>query len=123
MADRFFRLGVVYVLLGMALGIHMAASGDHSQAPTHAHLNLLGYVSFFLFGLFYKAYPLASEGRLPTVHFWLANLSVVGLTISLIILFLGNPEADPLAALFSLIALLAMALFAYIVFRATAKDK
>ena len=42
--DRLFlRIAVVYVLAGMALGIFMAMSDDHSQMPTHAHMNLMGW--------------------------------------------------------------------------------
>ncbi len=48
-----FQAAVLLVLVGMAWGIAMAASGDHSTHPAHAHLNLLGWVSLFLFGLFY----------------------------------------------------------------------
>jgi len=38
----------------MAWGIFMAASRDHSSMPAHAHLNLLGWVSLFLFGIYYR---------------------------------------------------------------------
>jgi hypothetical protein len=34
-----------------------AAAHDHSIMPAHAHLNLLGWVSLFLFGIFYKLIP------------------------------------------------------------------
>ena len=33
------------------MGIGMAASQNHSIMPAHAHLNLLGWVSLFLFGI------------------------------------------------------------------------
>jgi hypothetical protein len=37
----------------------MAASRDHSSTPAHAHLNLLGWVSLFLFGIYYRMHPTA----------------------------------------------------------------
>ena len=45
-----FQAAVVFVVAGMIWGIVMAISEDHSAMPAHAHLNLLGWVSLFLFG-------------------------------------------------------------------------
>jgi hypothetical protein len=47
----FFGAAVIYALAGMALGIVMGASGDHSLAPLPAHINLLGWASLALFGV------------------------------------------------------------------------
>ena len=44
-----FRAAVLLVVAGMIWGIVMAISQDHSTFPAHAHLNLLGWVSLFLF--------------------------------------------------------------------------
>ena len=46
-----FQAAVVIVVAGMIWGLQMAISRDHAALPAHAHLNLLGYVSLFLFGL------------------------------------------------------------------------
>jgi hypothetical protein len=46
-----FKIATVMALAGIAMGIGMAASHDHSLMPAHAHLNLLGWVSLFLFGI------------------------------------------------------------------------
>ena len=119
LASRFVRLSVVYALIGMALGIAMAISGDHSQMPTHAHINLLGYVSMMLYGLFYKSYPKAAEGRLPMVHFWVTNAGLIGISIGIGLVYGGVPEAKPIAAVSSLVAIAGMAIFAAVVFRAT----
>ena len=48
-----FRAAVVMVVAGMIWGIVMAITEDHSTFPAHAHLNLLGWVSLFLFGIYY----------------------------------------------------------------------
>ncbi len=119
LANRFVRLSVIYALIGMSLGIAMAISGNHDETPTHAHINLLGYVSMMLYGLFHKAHPKAAEGKLPAVHFWLSNISMVGIGIGLFLTFGGMPEAEPLAAVSALAMLASMAMFAVIVFRAT----
>ena len=51
------RLAVVYLVIGVGLGIAMGMSGNHTQFPTHAHLNLLGWVSLALIGLTYRQFP------------------------------------------------------------------
>ena len=51
-----FYAAVVAVLVGMSWGIVMAISQDHSAMPAHAHLNLLGWVSLFLFGIFFDIF-------------------------------------------------------------------
>ena len=57
-------MAVLYGLGGMVMGEIMAASGDHSQMPVHAHINVLGWVSLAIFGFFYKTHPAAAEGKL-----------------------------------------------------------
>jgi hypothetical protein len=52
-----FIIGVLAGITGMGLGIHMAASEDHSLAPAHAHLNLLGWVTMMLYGLYHRYAP------------------------------------------------------------------
>ncbi|HET7197492.1 MAG TPA: hypothetical protein VFI86_02415 [Burkholderiales bacterium] len=58
-----FRAAVLFVLAGMAWGIQMAVSGNHQAFPAHAHLNLLGWVSLFLFGVFYHLHPQLDGSR------------------------------------------------------------
>ena len=48
---------VLFALAGMIWGMVMGATGDHSTFPAHAHLNLLGWVTLFLFGLYYHQHP------------------------------------------------------------------
>ena len=52
-----FRIAVLFALVGMIVGVYMAASHDHALAPGHAHINLIGWVSLFLIGLFYERRP------------------------------------------------------------------
>jgi hypothetical protein len=41
-------------LCGMGLGIFMAMNHDFAMMPVHAHINLLGWVSMALYGLYYR---------------------------------------------------------------------
>lgn len=115
------RLSVIYILIGMTWGLHMAISGDHSTYPAHAHLNLVGYVSVFLYGLFYRSLPDRPAGRLEWSQFALAHIGVVVMVPGIALAHADNMAlGEPLAAAGSLITFAGMILFALIVFRRTA---
>lgn len=114
---KFIRCAVVYGLIGMCLGIYMAASNHHDQGPTHAHLNLLGWVSMAIFGLVYRAFPSLAEGALPKVHFWIMNVGIIGMIAGLFLMFSGHMEFVPLSAASSIVVLIGMLVFAFIVYR------
>ena len=114
---RFFRTAVIYALLGMAGGIYMAASHDHSQMPAHAYLLLLGWVSMFLYGVFYKLFPAAQSG-LAALHWWIANIGLIVMVAGIIIIYGRAPErGEILATVGALTNIAGMVLFAVIVFR------
>ena len=114
---NFLRCAVTYALIGMAIGIYMAASNQHEQAPTHAHLNLLGWVSMAIMGLVYRAYPAMAEGSLPKIQFWLMNVGIIGMISGLALMFSGRMEFVPLTAASSLVVFIGMLLFAVVVYR------
>ncbi len=57
--DASFKISSFIAVVGVSLGVYMGLSTDHSLAPVHVHLNLIGWVSVFLFGLFYRMHPSA----------------------------------------------------------------
>jgi cbb3-type cytochrome oxidase subunit 1 len=87
----FLRLAVLFAAVGVSLGYFMGVTHDFTVAPVHAHINLLGWVSMFLYGLFYRAFPEAQTGALPLIHFWLAAAGlpiVAGPTLVVLGMFL-----------------------------------
>ncbi len=54
---NFILAGVAYLLVGISFGIYMGSSGDHSYAPLHAHINLLGFTLMTVFGVLYRVFP------------------------------------------------------------------
>ncbi|HEX2554523.1 MAG TPA: hypothetical protein VHL98_12540 [Microvirga sp.] len=112
-----FRLAVLFVVAGMAMGIGMAASHNHAIMPAHAHLNLLGWVSLFLFGIYYKMHPRLETSRLALVQVVVWSVGTVIMTASVAAIHLGYGAAEPVAALSSLVVLGAMLLFGYLVYR------
>jgi hypothetical protein len=112
-----FRLAVLFVIVGMAMGIAMAMSQDHSAMPAHAHLNLLGWVSLFLFGIYYERRPALDRSRLALIQVGVWSGGTVLLTIGVAAVHMGYAAAEPIAAISSIIVLAAVLLFAYFVFR------
>jgi hypothetical protein len=110
-------VGVVVLLVGMLAGIEMGIRQDFALAPAHAHLNLIGGVLLFLFGLYYRLVPGAGTAGLAKTQGWLhitgAILFPAG--VALVILKGESFIAAPIVG--SLIVTVAMALFAVIVFR------
>ena len=115
--DRWFlRVAVIYALVAMLLGITMGISQDHSQAPTHAHLNLVGWVSMALYALVYRQWPAAGQNRLALIHFWVANVGAILLNAGVYALMAGNMALEPVAIAGSLVTIASMLLFAFIVY-------
>jgi hypothetical protein len=49
-----FSYAAMSATIGMCLGIWMGVSGDHTLGPIHAHLNVIGWLSMAVFGLYYR---------------------------------------------------------------------
>jgi UDP-N-acetylmuramyl pentapeptide phosphotransferase/UDP-N-acetylglucosamine-1-phosphate transferase len=98
MSQWLLRIAGLYLVAGITLGIVMAASHDHSQMPLHAHLNLLGWVTLGLVGLWYRVQPEASKTLLARIHFTLHNLALPVLAVALYNILRGNEAAEPFEA-------------------------
>ena len=61
------RVSAVILVAGMLAGIDMGIRQDFLLAPAHAHLNLVGGVLLFLFGLYYRLIPEAGMTTLAKV--------------------------------------------------------
>ena len=66
-----FRSAVLILVAGVIWGIAMGISEDHSTFSAHAHLNLLGWVSLFLFGIYYHLPPSLDSNRLASMQVWI----------------------------------------------------
>ena len=112
-----FRLAFLFVIAGIAMGIGMAMSQDHSIMPAHAHLNLLGWVSLFLFGVYYERRPNLDASRIARIQVYVWSVGTVILTVAVAAIHLGYTAFDPVAGIASLLVLGAMLLFAYFIFK------
>jgi hypothetical protein len=110
-------MSVVVLLVGMLAGIVMGIEQNFILAPAHAHLNLIGGVLLFLFGLYYRLVPAAGATTLAKVQGWLHMIGAILFPAGVAVVLLKGPsfEAAPIAG--SLIVVASMALFVAIVFR------
>ena len=111
------RVGVVVLLVGMLAGIAMGVREDFALQPVHAHLNLVGGVLLFLFGLYYRLTLAAAASALARIQGWLHIVGGIAFPIGVAIVILKGTTFIALPILGSLIVVIAMALFAVIVFR------
>lgn len=111
----FFLAAVLCVTCGMVLGLYMAASEDHILVGAHAHLNLAGWASLALFGLYYNAMPQAALGWLPRIH---AAVAILGVLIMVPGIAVASTGGTPIMAIVgSLLVFASMLIFLVTVIR------
>lgn len=115
-ASLWLKLSVIYLIVGVGLGIAMGASENFTLRPVHAHINLLGWTTLALAGLIYRVFPKAGESRLARIHFWLHNTALPVLMGSLSLLLLGNPDVLPMLVASEFVAAAGVIVFACNVF-------
>jgi cbb3-type cytochrome oxidase subunit 1 len=112
-----FPVAVLMAVAGMIWGIIMAVSHDHSAMPAHAHLNLLGWVSLFLFGVFYQLHPAIDCSRSALVQVTVWIIGTVILTFGVALLHTGHDIGQPFAAIGSVVVLGSILHFGWLVVR------
>lgn len=110
-SDFCFVVAALAALGGMGLGIVMGISQDFTLAPAHAHLNLLGWVTMAIYGLYHRG-----AGRTGGFAGW-TQVGSGGLGAGLMAggladyLSSGSHRAMPMVVAGSLLALTGMVLF------------
>lgn len=104
-------------LLGMVLGITMGISQDFTLAPAHAHLNLLGWVTLAIYGLYHRGIG-RSGGPAGWAQVGLGAAGAAAMSGGLGA-YLGFADTDfmPMVVAGSLMAFLSMILFVALVLR------
>jgi hypothetical protein len=112
----FFKTATILLIVGIAVGLHMGISEDHSAMPAHAHIVLLGWVTSALFGGYYALQPAKAEWRAAFVHFAIYVAGMVIMLPALYLKYTGHPQFEPLLAGGSMIVALGVLVFAYVMF-------
>lgn len=95
MGNKYVLGALGYALLGIVLGIYMAASKDHSQHVTHAHVLLLGFVVSFIYGVLYRVWNI--EHKLAFPQYLCHQIGTFLLLVSLFCLYGGFVPESTLA--------------------------
>ncbi|KXF76652.1 hypothetical protein ATN84_11435 [Paramesorhizobium deserti] len=115
-AQLFFKTAIIFLIIGIAMGLQMAISGNHNVIGAHAHANLLGWVTMAIFGVYYALNPRKAEKRIAMLQYGIYTSGVIIMVPSLYMMLLGNPAMEPVVAIASLITFAGVLLFAVIVF-------
>ena len=111
------RTAVAILMLGMIWGIEMGIRQSFAMAPAHAHFNLVGGVLLFVFGLYYKLFPAAGDSALAKWQGWLHIAGSILFPLGVAVVIARGEAFVILPIVGSLIVLVAVALFAVIVWR------
>jgi len=123
MVNSLLRVSVVLGLAGIAMGIAMGIKQDFSLVPAHTHLNLLGFVTLFLSGLYYRVVPEAGVSTIAKVQAAIAIAGAIVFPIGIACVILGGHDKfEPFVVAGALIVFAGMALFAFIVFRTSSVE-
>ena len=115
MDKKFVLTGLTYAIIGMCLGIYMAASQNHVQFITHAHILLAGFVVSFIYALCHKLWLGNQTNLLAKIQFFTHQLGIFLMSLGLFLLYGGFVAAqtiDPVLAFSSIAVLAAMVLMA-----------
>ncbi|MCM3729916.1 cytochrome-c oxidase [Neobacillus cucumis] len=111
MGKTFIKIAAVYFSIGVLVGMSMGIAHDFRLTSTHAHINLLGWVSTALFGIIYSIYPFAASTKLAKIHFWLHNIGLPVMVIGLVLESFGVSAALPIMIIGSLAVVIGTLLF------------
>jgi hypothetical protein len=117
MASVMMCTSVILLSAGMIAGIVMGIEHSFILAPAHAHLNLVGGVLLFLFGLYYTVVPKAAEMSLAKVQAWLHIVGAIIFPIGIALTIGVSTSLEPVAIIGSFVVLVAILLFAAIVIK------
>ena len=89
----FIKAGLIYLVLGISLGVLMAFKSMGPYRFIHIHLNLLGFMTMMIAGVAYHVLPRFSARTVPwpegvKYHFLLHNIGLIGMMIAYVI---GGP--------------------------------
>jgi hypothetical protein len=114
MASLCFRTSVILALVAAGLALWMTATHDFRALHAEVVLNVLGWGSFMIYGLYYRT--IAAASGLARLHYFVALVGVIVEAIGIAGTEWGNPFFDPLRIVGAFIVAAGFVLFAVIVF-------
>jgi hypothetical protein len=98
--DRAYLIWALsWAAAGMALGIFMAASGNHGEFVAHAHILLVGFVTSLIYAVIHKLWLPVPAKVMGTVQFVLHQAGAIAMSAGLLMLYGGFASESRLAPL------------------------
>jgi len=122
MDRKFVLTSLGYAILGLALGIFMAASHNHGQLVTHAHIMLIGFVVSFIYGLCHKLWLNNTTSKLAVAQFYIHQVGTFVIVIGLFLYygqFVTLETIDPLLAAASITVFVGLVLMKVLFIQST----
>lgn len=86
MGAKWIKISVLYFLIGVGFGLYMHSTIQLQWGATHAHINVIGWLTTVAIGLIYTVFPQAGNSALGKVQFWLYNIGLPILLIGMLII-------------------------------------
>lgn len=117
---KYLVWALAYVAAGMALGIHMAASHNHAQHVTHAHILLVGFVVSFIYAVIHKLWLGEQASLLAKVQLVAHQAGALTMFSGLFLLYGGvvpEEKIEPVLAPSTIVVFIAALLMIVMVLR------
>lgn len=88
MGAKWIKLSVLYLAIGIGFGLFMHATVQLQWGATHAHINVVGWLTTALIGAIYSIYPEAGESALGKAQFWFYNIGLPFLLFGMFIIYI-----------------------------------
>ena len=115
---KYLVWALAYAVAGMCLGIFMAASHDHREFVTHAHILMIGFVLSLVYGIIHKLWLGQPNPAIAKMQFIVHQAAAAALSVGLALLY-GNlvpaAQLDPILGISSVTALIGALLMLYMV--------
>jgi len=76
---RLVRTAAIFGLIGATMGAHMAGAGGYELRPIHAHILVVGWLSLFAWGVYYRLFYIRAK-KIAALHVHTALIGSIGLT-------------------------------------------
>ena len=114
---------LIYAAIGICLGIFMAASHNHGEFVTHAHILLIGFVLSFAYGIIHKLWLGQPSLIVAKTQFLVHQTAAITISVGLFLLYgnmISEQKLDPFLGVASALVLLGALLMLYMVLKVRA---
>ena len=110
------KIALIYLIIGVVFGLVMSIKGNFQFASVHSHIGLMGWVVLAISGIIYCIFPDTGKTRLGYMHFWIFNIGLPVMLISLFLFKNGQLFFEPVLAISSIAYVIGVVCFALNIF-------